>query len=343
MTDAAPPSHGQDVRARLTRVAQHAPLPDGDATTVRVLTVNRRRRLHAGRWVAAAVAVLVLGAAATLAPPADPVARAPVTAAQVPPPPALYDQAPRGSLADDPQFLTGVAALPWSPLPTSIGSHRLLDPGSTRVVYAADVPGGRRWAVVLARSGALWLVDWFAGPAGAGPEQLTEASPPALFSLSEPLALLDLSADTGPLVVLAAEGAEVEYSATLDRGDDGTLGREFQPLRPVDGVPLGLVTTPITYDPQTSAIIDLVQDGVRHEVHQVLATGTPPWARADADPGRPDPAAAAACLTAAGFVVQAAPPSAGLYYQDPRSGQLSSLEQADRDRTSRDCLAAGRD
>ena len=87
-----------------------------------------------------------------------------------------------------------------------------------------------------------------------------------------------------------------------------------------------------------------VRNGVDEQVRAVLTTGTPPWARTDVGTGRPDPADIAACLGANGFTVQAAPPSAGVYYEDPRTGDLTSVEQAARDRASEGCfLGAGQD
>ena len=337
MTDAH-----QDVRARLSRLARRPRRPDGGSTAERVLAVNRARRLRAGRWAAAVAAVVVLGATAPLARPVDPVVQAaPATSRPGPPPPALYELPARGSLADEPEFLAAVAELPWSPPPSGSGFSRPFDPDTRRVVYAADVPGGHRWAVVMAGHGPQWVLNWFTGPRGAEPGELTEATPPTVFSPSEPLALMDVSADTGPLVLLGEPGATAEYSATLDRAPDGSLVRDFLSLREVAGVPAALVRTPLTSDPATSARLYLRRDGVDVQVQQVLTTGTPPWVRTDQEPRPLDPAAVEACLAAIGFTVQAAPPRDGFYYEDPRTGDLSSVEQAARDRASEECFRTG--
>ena len=334
------PHAQQDVRARLTRLAQRAPRPDGDGTAERVLAVNRGRRLRAGRWVAAAVAVVVLGSAATLARPDDgvPAGQAAATTPSGPPPPAIYEQPPRGSLADDPEFLAAVAALPWSPAPSGSGYSRPFDGDSRRVVYAADVPGGHRWAVVMASYGTQWVVNWFAGPRGAAPADLSEAYGPTGYARALPLALMDVSAETGPLVVLADPGVGAEYSATLDRAPDGSLVRDFTELREVDGALVGLVRTPVAFGPDTSPELFQVRNGVRTPLGFTLTTGVPPWTPTEYPDSPPDPAAVSECLTTAGFEVEAAPPSAGVYYSDPRTGELSSAEQAERDRASEACF-----
>ncbi|MCZ2829267.1 hypothetical protein O2W14_10530 [Modestobacter sp. VKM Ac-2986] len=334
MTDAE-----QDVRARLTRLARQARSPEDAGTLDRVLDVARSRRLRALCWLAAAVAVLVLGTTATLARP-DPVPAvqaAPATRTG-PPPPAVYDQPPRGSLAGDPALVAELAALPWSAPPSGSGYSRPFDPATRRVVYAADVPGGHRWAVVMAGNGSQWVLNWFAGPSGAAPADLTEAFGPVQVSAADPVALMDVSADTGPLVVLTDPGVTAEYSATLDRAPDGSLVRDVVTLPEVDGVPLGLVRGPVAYGPGTSPELHVRRDGARTSVDLLLTTGTPPWARTQFPTSPPDRAAVAECLVANGFTVEAAPPSAGVYYEDPRTGDLSSAEQADRDRTSEDCF-----
>ena len=144
------------VRARLTELAARASRTDGADTLDRALAADRQQRLRGLRWAAAAAAVLVLGGAATLARPADvdPASQvAPASSRPGPAPPAIYTDPPRGSLADDPAFLAAVAALPWSPPPSGSGFARPFDPATRRVVYAADVPGGQRWAVVMASYG----------------------------------------------------------------------------------------------------------------------------------------------------------------------------------------------
>jgi hypothetical protein len=333
------PAGHQDVRAGLTRLAQRAPLPAGDGTAQRVLEVNRGRRVRALRWAAAAGAVVVLGTAATLARPADavPAVQAAATAPSGPRPPAVYEQPPRGSLADDPEFLAAVAALPWSSASGGSEPSRPADAESRRVVYAADVPGGHRWAVVMARSGSQWVINWFAGPRGAAPAELSEAYGPTGYARGLPLALMDVSAETGPLVVLADPGVGAEYSATLDRAPDRSLRREFTELREVDGALVGLVRTPVAFGPDTAAELVQLRNGVRTPVGIILNTGTPPWTPTDFPETPPDPTAVAECLTAAGFTVQAAPPSAGVYFEDPRTGALSSAEEAERDRASEAC------
>jgi hypothetical protein len=120
--------------------------------------------------------------------------------------------------------------------------------------------------------------------------------------------------------------------------------REFTALREVDGALVGLVRTPVAFGPDTSAELVQLRNGVRTPVGIILDTGTPPWTPTAIPEDQPDPTAVAECLTAAGFTVQAAPPSTGVYYQDPRTGELSSVEEAERDRASEACyLGLGQD
>ena len=283
----------------------------------------------------------MLGTAAVLARPADVDALAlpaTATARPGPTPPAVYTQPPRGSLAGDADFLAAVAALPWSPPPSGSGFTRSFDPGTPRVVYAADVPGGHRWAVVMASYDQQWLVNWFTGPTGAAPGELTEATAPTSFPPTEPVALLDVSADLGPLVVLTDPGATAAWAATLDRTPEGTLERPFTPVREIGGVPAALVRTPLTDDPVTGGLLMVGRDGVESDALTLLTTGVPPWARTELGLDPPDRADVERCLTANGFTVQAAPPSAGFYHLDPRAGDLSSAEQAERDRLSKACF-----
>jgi len=331
-----------ELRTRLTRLAQHAAPLGGTGTAERAVAVAARRRQRTGRWAAGALAVVLLVTGAALTRP-DPVVAAAqpgstATARPTTTPPDLYLQPPRGSLAGDPAFLAAVAALPWTGLDPENGLSRRIDADSRRVVYAADVPGGHRWAVVLASYGAQWVLNWFTGPRGAEPGQLSEAYGPTVFYPSaQPIALMDVSGTTGPVLVLGEPGGTAEYSPSLDRAPDGTLGRTFTPLPVVDGVPLGLVTLPVTWG---AGELYEVRDGERSQIDDWLTTGNPPWARTDLDVGAPDGEVLAACLTAQGFTVQAAPPSAGVYFDDPRAGDLSSAEQAVRDQQSDDCFAA---
>ena len=243
----------------------------------------------------------------------------------------------RGSLAGDDAFLAAMLARDWSTSLGSTGEHVELDPGSRRVVFAADVPGGHRWAVVVARSGVQWLAAWFTGPGGAEPAQMTEAVP-AMPVGSEALVLMDVSAATGPLVVLAEPGLDAQYSPSLDRAPDGRLVREFAVLPVVDGVPTGEVTMPITWGGEA---VQVLVGAASRGVSTVLTTGTPPWAAGMAfGPDPVDDAVLGSCLTEAGFTVDVTADGQGLSWAPAQTGQLSSAEQAVVDRQLDRCYLA---
>jgi hypothetical protein len=331
---------GSHVRARLTRLAL-LPAADGPGTTDRVLAVNRHRRQRAARWVAGALTVVVLGTAATLTRPAEVVAAAaPATAPAGVRAPAVYEQPARGSLADDPSFLARAAGLSWSdPADPEAGSAWQVESGTSRAVYAADVPGGHRWAVVMARWRSQWAVAWFTGPAGSPAEDLTLAAPPTPWSGRGPLALMDVTGPRGPLLVLAEPGVSAEYSPSLDRAPDGRLVRDFEPLPRFDGVLLGWVTTPITW---TAGEVHQVRDDVAVTVPDLLITGEPPWPDWFADSGAPvDDAVLGPCLTALGFDVDDGPGAGDLQWSLSVPTE-SSRETAAREQAAADCRVRAR-
>jgi hypothetical protein len=349
MTDPAPGrpptatvTAARDVGARLRQLASRVPVTDA-STAERVRAVDRRRRQRGARWVAAAAAVVVLGGGAVLARPTDvpaaaetvPVAEAvPATA----PPPAMYEQPPRGSLADDAGLLAQAAALPWSKVvdPGS-GIMRPAEPDTRRVVYAADVPGGHRWVVVMARWEDRWAVNWFAGPSGADPARLTEAYAPVPWSEFAPLALMDASAELSPLLVLGEPGTSADYSPSRDRASDGQLVRDFEPLPELDGVLLGTVPTPVTWD---AGELHEVRGRNRGRVLEVLVTGGAPWSSwyTGVD-GLPDDAVLGPCLTALGLPVDDGPGRHDLSWTDIGRDDLASVEAAARDEAVATCHA----
>jgi len=201
------------------------PAPEGLVQRTRVL--HRRRRRHQAALAGAGLAVaLLVGSVPVLRDalpdvPGSDVA-APPSAAQ----PSLYDLPVRGSLAGDAGWLEEVAALPWTAVPEADPDT---DPpsGSHRVLYAADVPGGRV-ALVMGAEGAVLSAAWFVGPPGAEPTELTQAAPAARAYPDQPLTLLDAPDATGPavLVVVSRPGDEATYtqghlvSATGEETDD---------------------------------------------------------------------------------------------------------------------------
>jgi len=327
----------QAVAARLQQLADRARPAGETAARAAAAARSRQRRV---RWAAAALVVALFagGASLTRSAVAEPAAQdATATPRRDPVPPALYEEPVRGSLADDEEFLAAMEARTWSIALGYTGATLDPEPGTRRVVFAADVPGGHRWAVVLARSGVQWLVAWFAGPRGAEPRQMTEAAPPMPFLGSQPMALMDVSAVTGPLVVLAAPGRDAEYSPSLDRAPDGGLVRDFRPVPVVDGVPMGQVTMPITWGAEELRVL---LDGADRGTATVLSTGVPPWAQQTAfGPGPVDDTVLGACLTGVGFDVTVSAGGQGVSWENPSAGQLSSAEQAVVDRQVDQCYA----
>ena len=345
-------AEAQDVAARLQQLALRAPATDDEGTADRALAVNRHRRHRAVRWVAGAVAVVVLGTAAVLARPAEVTTAAqaapattrpaaPTTTrppAPPPPPPEVYEQPPRGSLAGDAEFLTGVAALPWSEaMDTTTGNMAEIEPETRRVVYAADVPGGHRWALVMARADRWWAVNWFSGPRGADPASMTEVPAPGRWSETEPLVLMDVSAASAPIVVFGDPDAAYEYSPSLDRAPDGSLVRAYEPLPVVDGVPLGEVPTPVVW---SAGEVRAVDRPYRGPVWDVRFAGPTPWDTWWAAGGPPDLALLAPCLSALGYEVEVGPGDGEYSYTDLSADLLTSDEQAAREKATADCHTA---
>jgi hypothetical protein len=151
----------------------------------------------------------------------------------------------RGSLADDRAFVAGVRALSWAPQPQQpddgFGYHPPDPPVETRtVVFAGDVSGDR-WALVVSRlpygpgagPGQL-MAAWFAGPADAGPDEMTLRSGPNGIAPDWPIAATDPR--TGALVVVTYPGDVVEVSERPLIAADGSTSRDWQEAETVDGV-----------------------------------------------------------------------------------------------------------
>lgn len=333
------------VAVRLSEVAGRA--RPGLDTAERAAALDRHRHRRPLQWAAAAlVAVLLVSGAAlsrSAVAPAEPEATA--TRQVWPRPPIIYQAPVRGSLADDADFLAAMTAREWSSPYGPDGEELTPFPSTRRVVYAADVPGGARWAVVVARTDLQWLVAWFTGPRGATPEEMELGSEATPLLGSEPLVLMDVSEETGPVVVLGEPGDGAEYSPSLDRAPDGQLVRDFQPLPVVDGVPTGEVTMPITYN---AAELYVVRGDRRSYAGNQFAIGIPPWIDTTPPAGPTDDALFGACLTEFGFDVVGpganggstwSSPGAGVSWSDPQEGQLTSAEQAVRDRQVDACIA----
>ncbi|MCZ2820636.1 hypothetical protein O2V63_09880 [Modestobacter sp. VKM Ac-2977] len=335
---------GQSVAARLHEVAERARPADDGRTAARAVAVDRRRRRRAGRWVAGALAVVLLGTGASFArsavtePAAAPIP-APVTSAvsvAPPPRPDLAEAPVRGSLADDEEFLAAMAVAPWT---GPVGPDGQVvdwggpapEPGTERVVYAADVPGGHRWAVVLARSDSQWTWTWFTGPRGAEPTEMTPVIGGVPLGTDEPLALMASSAEAGPLVVLGGPGLEAEYSPSLDRAASGELVRDFTPLPIVDGVPQGVVPIPVIW----SAGEVRITSSPGQPLYPVIDRQPPSWPAYPTGPV--DEALAAPCLEQLGLDVET---EQGLSWGESARPPMSSAEEAAREHEIAACFRA---
>ncbi|MCZ2818669.1 hypothetical protein [Modestobacter sp. VKM Ac-2984] len=294
--------------------------------------MDRLRRRSAGNWTAGALAVVLLGTGASLAgcsvtePAAAPAPAGPSTS--VAPSPELVEAPVRGSLADDQDFLAAMADAPWTdpdaPEP---------EPGTERVVYAADVPGGHRWAVVVARHEGRWFWTWFTGPRGAEPAEMTYAAGWIPLGPRERLALMDVSATTGPLVVLGEPGLEAEYSPSLDRAPSEELVRDFDPLPMVDGVPLGVVPIPVTLG---SGEVQITSSEEQQQPLLTFPGESPSW---PAYPTRPvDSGLFTPCLERLGLTEEF---EYGLRSDEAGRPPMSSAEEAALEHQIAACLRTG--
>lgn len=237
----------RDIRTAFAELAAQAGGGQGSKTAELAIAADRRQRRSQAGWAAAAVAVVLTGVGINSVSPsvhADHMTGS--VAASAERNSGLYDVPTRGSLAGDADFLAGVRDLEWSG-PLGVDGAVASPAASThRVVFAGEVPGGERWAVVMGMIGEQQVWAWFLGGAGATPEEMTLAADPARGGASQSIALIDSRRPTGPLLVLGSPGDAVEYSPSLDRDASGALVRTFTPLPAVAGVHLGAVTTPIT-------------------------------------------------------------------------------------------------
>ncbi|MGY1666826.1 hypothetical protein [Geodermatophilus sp. SYSU D00696] len=344
-----------DVRDALHRLAAEAGPPRGaDAADAAVALARRQRRTRAA-WVAGALAVALLGAAApALVPDAGPGAGEVAGAGQRTPQaaPLLYDLPTRGSLAVDEDFVAGVAAIDWS-APLGPGGTELSPPESARhVAFAGELPDGRRWALIMGEDEGQLLHAWFGGPPGAAPGELTLLAPPERSGRGATVALLDTTGVAPVLAVVTRPGEGGRYSPGTVRFGDGAIGREWTELPEDDGALVAEVPAPVY---PGSEVVELVRDGSTTGLRYISRTeGTPApvsWAFASAaDPSlSADPAVEerfVACLLPHGFVLRFAA-DGGLTYTYPMAvGRRSDVElvqsRAGWDAVVDDCAARAR-
>jgi hypothetical protein len=207
-----------------SRAAVLAPPPEDLAQRTRERYRARRRSraaLAAGGLVALVVLVGVPVVAATVAEAprgevADPSERtsAPSRA------PSLYSLPTRGSLADDDDWLTDVAALDWGPVDPALqppGTEVPEPPlDSRKVAFAGDVPSGRV-ALVLGLEDNRLVHAWFTGSEGAAADEMELASFPSASGHEDALALRDAPDPTiraVTLVVVGQPGDTVDIGLT---------------------------------------------------------------------------------------------------------------------------------
>ncbi|MCZ2828072.1 hypothetical protein O2W14_04390 [Modestobacter sp. VKM Ac-2986] len=145
------------------------------------------------------------------------------------PPVDVFAGPTRGSLAGDAEFLTELQAQRWAG--TDLATQP--PPAERRVVWAADVDGGRA-ALVVSGTGRDFAAAWFAGPPGAMPRGMRVQGVQLAPDRSLPVALA--APVSGALVVVGAEGDRVEVSPRPEVAADGTVSRTFSPATTVDGV-----------------------------------------------------------------------------------------------------------
>jgi hypothetical protein len=284
--------------------ADRVPPPHRDLAAAVVADHRRDRRRRRAVLAAAVAAVFALGGVAVGSrllevDPSRP--EGPETRTE--PDLGIYEVPTRGSLADDETFVGGVRAIDWS---APIGwEGPWLEPGEAdrRVLFAGEVPGGQRWALVMGRVGFQLLYVWFTGPPDADGSALQPAAPPGRGGPDEPMTLMDESRPAATLVVVGLPGDEVAFSPD---------GSTWEPVPTGDGVAVGLVTPPASL---AEAELRITRDGGdvvhRSALAQLRPSGSyvPPGAGpgpAEDPEGRQYGERMRDCLLSVGWVVTAA-------------------------------------
>jgi DNA-directed RNA polymerase specialized sigma24 family protein len=340
-----------DVRDALQRLAARAGPPHGPATADAAVALARRQdRRRAAVAAGVLVAVLVGVTAPRLVPDAAPVPERTATGPATPQALSPADLPTRGSLAGDEAFLAGVRALDWSPTPGR-GAGEGPPRADRRVVFAGDLPGGRRWVLVAASDGGQLLHTWFGGPAGAEPGELALLAAPERTGRVTTFALLDTTGAPPLLVVVPRPGDGARYSPGSVRLGDGTLGRAWTELSEADGVLVAEVPEPVYVGAE---VVELLRDGSTTEMHHLSRTDGSEAPEGWAFGHRVDDALAAdpalrerlgACLTPRGFVVRSG--ADGVTYTYPSATDRLSDEElarlhAEWDAVVADCSALAR-
>jgi hypothetical protein len=205
----------RDLRARADE-APPAPRDLADTTRSRHRALRRREIGLAGAALAAVlvfVGVPVVASTFAAGPDRGQTAGPTGSPETLAPESDLFELPTRGGLADEPDWLSDVAELPWWPESEyrDPGMQLSEPPAETRhVAWADDVPGGRI-ALVVGISEREVAHAWFVGPPGADPDEMSTAAFPALWG-SDAVALVDGEADDDilTLVVVADPDDVVE-------------------------------------------------------------------------------------------------------------------------------------
>jgi DNA-directed RNA polymerase specialized sigma24 family protein len=243
-----------ELRAELTALAEDglSPVDAAEAAADAEKEVAARRRRRWPLAVAAAAAAVVLAVPALTG--QEPAAPQAPEATERPRPQRtpevdLGELPPRGSLADDREFLAGMLEQPWeSEAAEQYPMDLTTAEDSRRVLYAGDVPTGR-WALLVGRPVPVGpvgegidgpfmsddlFIAWFTGPPGAAPEDMEMNTFPYPISPGMTPALLD--PPSGTLVVVGAPGDAVEVSERVEVNADGSDSRIWTPAEVDDGI-----------------------------------------------------------------------------------------------------------
>jgi hypothetical protein len=246
-----------DLEARLrdlrTRADEVPPAPFDLARRVRDRHRAQRRRelrVAAGGLVAALVFVgLPMVASSPVAEP-EPGQTATPRERTFVPTPTLLEQPTRGSLADDEDWLAGVAGLSWLPegaeeLPYDTGWVEP-PPADRKVAFAGDV-AGVRVALVLARDGNRLHHVWYTGPQGAEPGAMILALGPSDTPGGRTVGLIDVpdrESDEALLIVVSFPDSHARFMTGYAVGADGQETETWVELPAEDGIAVASVPRP---------------------------------------------------------------------------------------------------
>ncbi|MGH3680067.1 MAG: hypothetical protein ACRDT2_07425 [Natronosporangium sp.] len=198
---------------------------------------------------------------------------------------ALAEEPPRGALAGDPAWLTAFRDQVTG-IQDAEGFWAVAGRDRIRVLYASDVPG-RRVALVLVplRLGIItsWGLVWYEGPAGAAPQQMTEAGNE---DAGNPVVtLMQVDAEQGGFaVVVGPSDSTVTISGDPRYSASGVVER--RQLATSDGTGVGVaILPPAPLPPSLDARVTRGEEVLYEGIVAggwAGAAGEDPWQLADA-------------------------------------------------------------